>query len=103
MCAIARALMSRPRLLLLDELSLGLAPVIVDEILVRLTGIAESGTGVRLVEQDAGAALEIAHRGYVLELGQIVLAGTATELAADPRMRVAYLGAEWEPDRPGPA
>jgi branched-chain amino acid transport system ATP-binding protein len=103
MCAIARALMGRPRLLLIDELSLGLAPVIVDEILVRLTGIAESGTGVLLVEQDAGAALEIAHRGYVLELGQIVLAGTATELAADPRMRVAYLGAEWEPNRPGPA
>ena len=98
MCAIARALMGRPRLLLIDELSLGLAPVIVDEILVRLTDIAESGTGVLLVEQDAGAAMEIAHRGYVLELGQIVLAGTAAELTADPRMRAAYLGAEWQPD-----
>jgi branched-chain amino acid transport system ATP-binding protein len=98
MCAIARALMSRPRLLLIDELSLGLAPVIVDEILVRLTDIAENGTGVLLVEQDAGAALEIAHRGYVLELGQTVLSGTAAELTADPRMRVAYLGEEWQPD-----
>jgi branched-chain amino acid transport system ATP-binding protein len=101
MCAIARALMSRPRLLLIDELSLGLAPVLVDEILVRLTSIAESGTGVLLVEQDASAALEIADRGYVLELGQIVLAGTTAELTADPRMRVAYLGAEWEPDPGG--
>jgi branched-chain amino acid transport system ATP-binding protein len=100
MCAIARALMSRPRLLLIDELSLGLAPVIVDEILLRLTGIAESGTGVLLVEQDASAALEIAHRGYVLELGQITLSGTAAELTADPRMRVAYLGEAWEP-KPG--
>ena len=99
MCAIARGLMSRPRLLLIDELSLGLAPVIVDEILLRLTGIAESGTGVLLVEQDASAALEIAHRGYVLELGQVTLSGTAAELTADPRMRVAYLGEEWEPDR----
>jgi branched-chain amino acid transport system ATP-binding protein len=94
MCAIARALMSRPRLLLIDELSLGLAPVVVDEILLRLTDIAENGTGVLLVEQDASAALEIADRGYVLELGQIVLAGTTAELAADPRMRTAYLGAE---------
>ncbi|MGH3377405.1 MAG: ABC transporter ATP-binding protein [Actinoallomurus sp.] len=102
MCAIARALMGKPRLLLIDELSLGLAPVIVDEILVRLTGIAEDGTGVLLVEQDAGAALEIARRGYVLELGQIVLAGTAAELTVDPRMRVAYLGEEWEPE-PGTA
>jgi len=102
MCAIARALMGKPRLLLIDELSLGLAPVIVDEILVRLTSIAEDGTGVLLVEQDAGAALEIAHRGYVLELGQIVLAGTAAELTVDPRMRVAYLGDKWEPE-PGTA
>ena len=98
MCAIARALMSRPPLLLIDELSLGLAPVLVDEILTRLSGIAAEGTGVLLVEQDAGAALEIAHRGYVLELGRITLAGTAAELAADPRMRVAYLGGDWEPE-----
>jgi branched-chain amino acid transport system ATP-binding protein len=94
MCAIARALMSTPRLLLIDELSLGLAPVLVDEILLRLTDIAKNGTGVLLVEQDASAALEIADRGYVLELGQIVLEGTTAELTADPRMRIAYLGAE---------
>jgi branched-chain amino acid transport system ATP-binding protein len=98
MCAIARALMSGPKLLLIDELSLGLAPVLVDEILARLTGIAVSGTGILLVEQDAGAALEVAHRGYVLELGEIVLAGTSAELAADPRMRDAYLGGEWAAD-----
>jgi branched-chain amino acid transport system ATP-binding protein len=95
MCAIARALMGRPKLLLIDELSLGLAPVLVDEILARLTGIAEAGTGILLVEQDAGAALEVARRGYVLELGEIVLSGTTAELAADPRMRSAYLGGEW--------
>lgn len=98
MCAIARALMGKPPVLLIDELSLGLAPVLVDEILTRLGGIAADGTGVLLVEQDAGAALEIAHRGYVLELGRITLAGTAAELVADPRMRVAYLGGEWEPE-----
>jgi branched-chain amino acid transport system ATP-binding protein len=95
MCAIARALMGRPKLMLIDELSLGLAPVLVDEILARLTGIAEAGTGILLVEQDAGAALEVARRGYVLELGEIVLSGTTAELAADPRMRSAYLGGEW--------
>ncbi|TDD83236.1 ABC transporter ATP-binding protein [Actinomadura darangshiensis] len=98
MCAIARALMSRPKLLLIDELSLGLAPLLVDEILARLGGIAAAGTGILLVEQDAGAALEVAHRGYVLELGEVVLAGTTAELAADPRMRSAYLGGEWEAD-----
>jgi branched-chain amino acid transport system ATP-binding protein len=93
MCAIARGLMSRPRLLLIDELSLGLAPVIVDEILVRLSDVAATGTAVLLVEQDAGAALEVAHRGYVLELGQITVSGTASQLANNPRMRAAYLGA----------
>jgi branched-chain amino acid transport system ATP-binding protein len=98
MCAIGRALMGKPRLLLIDELSLGLAPLIVDEILAQLTGVAEAGTGVLLVEQDASAALEVAHRGYVLELGQIVLVGTAAELTADPRMRAAYLGEDREPN-----
>ncbi|HEU5028564.1 MAG TPA: ABC transporter ATP-binding protein [Spirillospora sp.] len=97
MCAIARALMGRPRLLLIDELSLGLAPLVVDEILERLAGIAGTGTGVLLVEQDAGAALEVADRGYVLELGRIGLSGTADELAADPRMRSAYLGGDPPP------
>ena len=92
MCAIGRALMSRPQLLLIDELSLGLAPVLVDEILNRLTTIAATGTGVLLVEQDAGAALEIASRAYVLENGRITLSGQAATLANDSRVRAAYLG-----------
>jgi branched-chain amino acid transport system ATP-binding protein len=92
MCAIGRALMSRPSFLLIDELSLGLAPVLVDEIMARLTGIAEGGTGVLLVEQDAGHALEIARRAYVLENGVITLAGPSADLIADPRVRTAYLG-----------
>jgi branched-chain amino acid transport system ATP-binding protein len=84
--------MSRPQLLLIDELSLGLAPVLVDEILNRLTTIAATGTGVLLVEQDAGAALEIASRAYVLENGRITLSGQAATLANDSRVRAAYLG-----------
>jgi branched-chain amino acid transport system ATP-binding protein len=92
MCAIARAMMSRPSYLLIDELSLGLAPRLVDEILARLADIAQSGTGILLVEQDAGAALEIAQRAYVLENGRIALQGSASELAGDPRVREAYLG-----------
>jgi branched-chain amino acid transport system ATP-binding protein len=84
--------MSRPSYLLIDELSLGLAPVLVDEIMARLTEIAATGTGVLLVEQDAGHALEIAARAYVLENGRITLTGPAAELLADPRVRSAYLG-----------
>lgn len=92
MCAIGRALMGRPAYLLIDELSLGLAPVVVNEILGRLTDIAATGTGVLLVEQDAGAALELARRAYVLENGQMILSGPAAELAGDERVRAAYLG-----------
>ena len=92
MCAIGRALMSRPRHLLVDELSLGLAPVLVDEIMSRLSEVAAAGTGILLVEQDAGHALEIAQRAYVLENGEVTLAGRAAELADDPRVRAAYLG-----------
>jgi branched-chain amino acid transport system ATP-binding protein len=92
MCAIARALMSQPQFLLIDELSLGLAPVLVDEIMARLVAVAAAGTGVLLVEQDAGAALELAARGYVLENGAVVLEGPAAELAGDARVREAYLG-----------
>ena len=92
MCAIARALMSRPEMLFIDELSLGLAPLVVDEILHRLREVAAGGTGVLLVEQDAGAALEVAGRGYVLENGAIALSGTAEALGADPRVLRAYLG-----------
>ena len=92
MCAIGRALMGRPDFLLIDELSLGLAPVLVEEIMSRLGQVAAEGTGILLVEQDAGHALEIAQRAYVLENGQITLNGRAEELAADPRVRAAYLG-----------
>jgi branched-chain amino acid transport system ATP-binding protein len=92
MCAIGRALMSRPEFLLIDELSLGLAPVIVDEIMSRLTAVAGNGTGILLVEQDAGHALEIAQRAYVLENGLVTLTGQASDLADDPRVREAYLG-----------
>ena len=92
MCAIGRALMSRPKYLLIDELSLGLAPVRVDEILAKLADITASGTGVLLVEQDAGAALEVSTRGYVLESGSVTLEGDASALAGDERVRAAYLG-----------
>jgi branched-chain amino acid transport system ATP-binding protein len=92
MCAIGRAMMSRPHYLLIDELSLGLAPNLVDEILAKLADITAAGTGVLLVEQDAGAALEVAQRGYVLENGAITLTGPAADLAGDARVRAAYLG-----------
>ncbi|MBN1173658.1 MAG: ATP-binding cassette domain-containing protein, partial [Micromonosporaceae bacterium] len=92
MCAIGRALMGRPDFLLIDELSLGLAPVVVDEILERLADIAETGAGVLLVEQDASAALDVASRAYVLESGTVQLSGEAKILADDDRVRAAYLG-----------
>jgi branched-chain amino acid transport system ATP-binding protein len=92
MCAIARGLMSDPDLIMIDELSLGLAPNLVEQILDRLAEIAGSGTAVLLVEQDVDAALAAAGRGYVLETGRIVASGPSTELLADPRVREAYLG-----------
>jgi branched-chain amino acid transport system ATP-binding protein len=92
MCAIGRALMSKPDYLLVDELSLGLAPAVVDTLLDKVSGIAVAGCGVLLVEQDAGAALEVAQRGYVLENGAITLEGAATELLGDGRVKAAYLG-----------
>jgi branched-chain amino acid transport system ATP-binding protein len=92
MCAIGRALMGRPDFLLIDELSLGLAPLIVEEIMSLLGQVAATGTGILLVEQDAGHALELAERAYVLENGQIALTGLADALADDPRVREAYLG-----------
>ena len=92
MVAIARGLMGRPDLIMIDELSLGLAPVIVDEIIERLPEIAASGTSVLLVDQDVDAALSIAERAYVLETGHVVLSGNAGELLADQRVRESYLG-----------
>jgi branched-chain amino acid transport system ATP-binding protein len=92
MCAIARGLMANPKLIMIDELSLGLAPKLVEQILERLTGVTEAGTAVLLVEQDVDAALEVAARGYVLENGRIVAAGESTSLLEDPRIREAYLG-----------
>jgi branched-chain amino acid transport system ATP-binding protein len=93
MLAVARALMSRPRLLLLDEPSLGLAPLIVQELFRRLDDIkSEMGTTMLVVEQNANLALGIADRAYVLEAGQIVLSGSASELQEDDAVRQAYLG-----------
>jgi branched-chain amino acid transport system ATP-binding protein len=92
MCAIARGLMSQPELMMIDELSLGLAPVVVDEILARLPDIASAGTSVLLVEQDVDAALSVAERAYVLETGHVVLSGKAGELLADQRVQESYLG-----------
>ena len=93
MLAIGRALMARPRLLMMDEPSMGLAPVLVEQILATIEDInARLGTTILLVEQNAAMALAIAHRGYVLETGAIVLAGSAEALQADPEVRRAYLG-----------
>jgi len=92
MLAMGRALMSRPRLLLLDEPSMGLAPLLVREIFSIIKEINASGTTVLLVEQNAHMALSIAHRAYVLETGRITLAGDAKELAASEEVRKAYLG-----------
>ena len=92
MLAIGRALMSSPRILLLDEPSLGLAPTLVKEILKLLVKLREEGLTILLVEQDANAALRIADRGYVMERGRITIEGTAKELFGDDRVRQAYLG-----------
>ena len=92
MCAIARGLMSRPKLLMIDELSLGLAPKLVDQIIERLEVVAKGGTALLVVEQDVDAALRIAARGYVLETGHIAAGGSSAELSEDPRVREAYLG-----------
>ena len=92
MLAIGRALMASPRLLLLDEPSMGLAPVLVEQIFDTITDINRQGMTILLVEQNAAMALSIAHRGYVLETGSIALAGTATELSDNADVRRAYLG-----------
>jgi branched-chain amino acid transport system ATP-binding protein len=92
MLAVARALMTRGRLMLLDEPSMGLAPVLVREIFQTLREINASGTTILLVEQNARQALKLAHRGYVLETGRLTVAGTASELMDNPSVKAAYLG-----------
>jgi branched-chain amino acid transport system ATP-binding protein len=92
MLAMARALMSRPTLLLLDEPSLGLAPIVCQTIFSTIDEIKREGTTVLLVEQNASAALRHSDRGYVLETGAVILEGSATSIATDPRVREAYLG-----------
>ncbi len=92
MLALGRALMSRPKLLMLDEPSLGLAPLVANQIFEVIRGIAESGIAVLLVEQNVHRALGIARRGYVLELGEIALHGKSADLLANEHVRLAYLG-----------
>ena len=92
MLAIGRAIMSRPRLLLLDEPSMGLAPLMVQKIFETIRTVAAEGMTLLLVEQNARLALETCHRGYVMESGRISLAAAARQLLADPRVRQAYLG-----------
>ena len=92
MCAIGRAMMARPKLLMLDEPSMGLAPIFVDRIFETIVEINKEGTPVLLVEQNALMALDVAHRGYVLETGKVALEGSAKELAANEDVKKAYLG-----------
>jgi branched-chain amino acid transport system ATP-binding protein len=94
MCAIARALMAAPKLLTVDEMSLGLAPVVVDQLLGVLGEIRKQGITVLLVEQDVFAAFSVADRGYVMETGRIVREGAISELENDPEVRKAYLGVQ---------
>jgi branched-chain amino acid transport system ATP-binding protein len=92
MCAIGRALMSEPRLLMLDEPSLGLAPILVDQVMRTVTELHASGMTILLVEQNLQKALEVAQRGTVIETGRVRLSGSAQELARNPEIRSAYLG-----------
>jgi branched-chain amino acid transport system ATP-binding protein len=92
MLAVARAMMSRPKLLLLDEPSMGLAPMLIQQIFEIITEINQQGTTILVVEQNAQQALSRAHRGYVLETGRIVRSGTGAELLHDPAVKEAYLG-----------
>lgn len=92
MVAMARALMGRPRLICMDEPTMGLSPLWVDRVLELIQEINARGTAILMVEQNARAALQIAHRGYVLQTGRILLSGRASDLLADPRVESAYLG-----------
>jgi branched-chain amino acid transport system ATP-binding protein len=93
MLAIGRALMGRPKVLLLDEPSLGLAPLVVKQVLGVVKAINDAGTTVLLAEQNAYAALQIAHRGYVIESGRVVMEGNRETLLSDERIHTAYIGA----------
>ena len=93
MCAIGRGLMAKPKLMLIDELSLGLAPVAVDLLVDALRRLAASGLGLLVVEQDVAVALELAETAIVLDRGHITRQGPAAEVGADPAVRAAYLGA----------
>jgi branched-chain amino acid transport system ATP-binding protein len=92
MCAIGRGLMAKPKLLMVDEFSLGLAPIVVEQLIEVIQTINRQGTTLLIVEQDVQVALESAHRGYVLEIGHIVLADDAARLLANDHVRAAYLG-----------
>lgn len=92
MCAIGRGLMSDPALLMVDELSLGLAPKLVEQILDQLRAVERTGTSLLLVEQDVEAAMDVAARSYVLEIGEVVVSGASDQLRTDDRVREAYLG-----------
>ncbi|HVQ03042.1 MAG TPA: ABC transporter ATP-binding protein [Burkholderiaceae bacterium] len=100
MLAIGRALMAQPRLLMLDEPSLGLAPLVVQEIFAIVRRLREDGVAILLVEQNARAALESSDHGYVLETGEVALHGASNQLAADPRVQATYLGGTTDVDRP---
>jgi branched-chain amino acid transport system ATP-binding protein len=92
MCAIARGLMARPRILILDELSLGLAPIMLDVLVDAIGKIHDEGTTILVVEQDVAVAFDLATTGYVLENGRVVLSGATAELKANPHVKTAYLG-----------
>ena len=94
MVAMGRALMGRPRLICMDEPTMGLSPLFVDRVLELIAAINREGVSVFMVEQNASLALQIAHQGYVLQAGRIVLSGPAAALLRDPRIRDAYLGGE---------
>ncbi|MEZ5089216.1 MAG: ABC transporter ATP-binding protein [Micropruina sp.] len=97
MLAIGRAMMSRPRLLMLDEPSMGLSPLMMQRIMSTIRELQAEGVTILLVEQNAAAALKLSDRAYVLEVGQITLDGTGEQLLGDDRVKRAYLGEEWEP------